>query len=257
MSPANRACNYPLLYLCYSTECQGFEGDVVFVIDGSDDIDEANWELQLQFVSDMILSFDVGFNAARIGVAQYGSSGDSLIYLNSNMVAEDIVDSVLNVEREGGSRNTYRGVREMTDEQFRSSRGDRDSNVNVAVIVTMGQPERTDRIAAEIEDAFEKNIDIIAIGVKESDIVESILISMCSEPQNEFVNYFFVDTFDDLLSSSLDLAYDVAAQVCRRQITISTTPMVEINPPEGGFPYIYVVLVHYLESCGYSIIHVM
>ena len=211
-------------------------------MDNSGDINLDEWDTELQLVGDMIMMLDIALQDTRVGIITYNEDHKNLVYLDQTTTSRELVNFLLSEEKGTGSRNTYKGIRSAVDDVFVSSRGDRAGVADVLVIITLGQPSNDDRIADEIQEAFDRNIDIISIGVDSSDIDEDLLISMSTEPQDINANYFFVEDFTVLSETRTDIAFDVASQICVREaaiITTTTTTQRPIVQPSGEYSSSY------------------
>ena len=211
-------------------------------MDNSGDINLDEWDTELQLVGDMIMMLDIALQDTRVGIITYNEDHKNLVYLDQTTTSRELVNFLLSEEKGTGSRNTYKGIRSAVDDVFVSSRGDRAGVADVLVIITLGQPSNDDRIADEIQEAFDRNIDIISIGVESSDIDEDLLISMSTEPQDINANYFFVEDFTVLSETRTDIAFDVASQICVREaaiITTTTTTQRPIVQPSGEYSSSY------------------
>jgi hypothetical protein len=65
-------------------ECVGREFDLMFVVDGSGSIFNADWVTQLDFIDDVAQGLDVSSSAAHVGFVQYSSNAVEEISLTGN-----------------------------------------------------------------------------------------------------------------------------------------------------------------------------
>jgi hypothetical protein len=96
--------------------------DLVFVVDSSGSIRDNNpsdgsydnWNLLLEFMTQVVDGLTIGLDGSRIGVVKYSNKGESMFYLNTYTSSWDINGAILNIPYSGGNTNTSGGLREMT-----------------------------------------------------------------------------------------------------------------------------------------------
>ena len=167
---------------------------------------------------------DVDIAESRIGLVTYSSSATNPFFMEETTNADDISEQVLAQQQDSrDDRNTYRGLRAMADDQFVDNKGDREFNPNIGIVITLGQPDREDRIADEIEAVLDKNINVISVGVDPTELDEDIIAEMSGGDQELNKNYFIISDFVDLAESMMDHATDIATQICTREDEPATT----------------------------------
>ena len=63
--------------------CGSRPADIVFVLDSSSTVGQANFHKQLNFVNDFVKDFDVGLSAVQFGLVTYSDVAHNEFYLNS------------------------------------------------------------------------------------------------------------------------------------------------------------------------------
>ena len=190
----------PSYCLC-QTGCTGLR-DVVFVVDSSGTINEndpQNWNRVRTFVNEIIRRFSIGENAAQVGLVLYSTDVESSFYLNSFSNLNDISNRVLNLPYKDQQTNTAGAIREMSQNQFVPFRGDRQSAPNVAIIITDGRADDSQRAIGEAIAARAAGIRIISVGVTQQ-VDQNEIRQISSEPQQMNRDWFLSRDFTSLQS---------------------------------------------------------
>lgn len=192
--------------------------DLMVVMDGSGSIDAPDFELQKQFVNELVSSFNVSPNFAHIGVVQFSShmSGRLEIGLSDDPTA--ITNTVTNIVQLGGTTDIAEGLTIANDEIVTSGR----SGVpKVIVLLTDGQHNEPGDPVAIADDIKAQGTMIFSIGVGSGiDIAE--LNAIASDPDSEFV--YVAQDFQDLQTIVVGLADKVCA----------VTSLLTLAPPTGS-----------------------
>ena len=167
-------------------KCREKVADIVFVLDSSSSIWEADFKQQLQFVADVTSSFTLGQNNIRVGVVTFGSDVIPDFHLNAHESSDDLRAALKNVSYLGGGTNTGSAIRFVRKEMFKEQNGGRPWAAKMMVLVTDGLSQNTTATAIEASMAHYDRIEVFAIGVGGGvDDVE--LRSITSEPSDTHV----------------------------------------------------------------------
>jgi hypothetical protein len=162
--------------------------------DGSYD----NWQLVLEFMTQIVNALTIGPDQTRIGVVKFANKGESMFYLNDHDTASEINNAILSISYEGGNTNTSGGLREMTLNQFNFARGDRIGVKNVAVVITDGiSTFDSQRTILDAVTAHNQGIEVYSIGVMNI-FDEYELSQISSSPHQKGKNYFTSAFFQSL-----------------------------------------------------------
>ena len=182
--------------------------DLCFVIDSSGSIRDNNppggnpdnYQLQLEFVSDLIRAFDVGLDATRVGALIFSEEVILEFTLSQYDNKEDMIQAILASPYLGQTTNTPEALRQTRTVCFNSANGDRPNVPNLAIVVTDGVPYPYERRTPALDEARtlrETGALIISIGITNG-IDEDFLKGMSSTPQLEGQNYFKATDFSVL-----------------------------------------------------------
>ena len=186
--------------------CRNTKADLVFVVDASGSIRDANptdgsydnWAIARNFLASLIDVLEISPDANRVGLVRFANFGESMWYLNSMREGETIKNAIMGLNHLGSNTNTSGGLRVMMQEQFQASRGDRPDVKNIAVILTDGASTIDNhRTISDAVAAREAGVEIFVIGVTDKINEEEIRL-MSSPPQQMSMNYFMSPSFSEL-----------------------------------------------------------
>ena len=184
--------------------------DLCFIIDSSGSIRDNNppsgnpdnWELQLEFLADLVGAFTVAPDATRVGAIVFSEDVRLVFPLDRYPNAAEVQNAILGIPYMGQTTNTPEALIQTRNQCFNPATGDRPDVINLAIIVTDGLPfpsSRRDPAIAEAAALRNTGVTMIAIGIT-SVIDEDFLKEMSSPPQVENQNYFAATSFDALQS---------------------------------------------------------
>lgn len=187
-------------------ECSSAVADIVFVLDTSGSIRDANpkdgstdnWQRMLSFLIELVDELEISAEKNRVGLVRFSDIGESLWYLDTYTDRQSLKQAIAGVGFLGSNTNTSGGLRVMTFEQFTPSHGDRPFVKNIAIVLTDGASTYDrNRTISDAEIAHKRNIKIFTVGVTDQVNGEE-LKNMSSPPQIENKNYFMSDTYEEL-----------------------------------------------------------
>ena len=193
-----------------TSECR-LKADIVFILDSSGSIGEANYEIMKDFVQNFTSELIIGPDDTQVGVVIYGNMAETVFDLNNNMT--NLQDQISNIEYLGGGTNTAGGLMEMI-RIFNRSMGARSDDFTVlrlAIVITDGRANQGDpvEVAAEHVKLVKPQVLVFAIGV--ANAVPEELMLIATRP--EYVNY--LDSFNDA-SALGDIATQQTFEACFR-----------------------------------------
>ncbi|CAJ0946841.1 unnamed protein product, partial [Ranitomeya imitator] len=84
--------------------------DVVFLVDGSWSVGRANFKYILDFMTSMVLAFDIGEDKTRVGVVQYSSDTRTEFNLNKYFKKNELLAAIKRIPYKGGNTMTGMGL---------------------------------------------------------------------------------------------------------------------------------------------------
>ncbi|XP_041962785.1 matrilin-2-like isoform X2 [Alosa sapidissima] len=197
------------------SQCKGKPLDFVFVIDSSRSVRPDDYEKVKTFILNVLSVLDVGADATRVGLLQYGSVVQSEFSLGAFTRRADVERAVHAMAHLASGTMTGLALRYTTEEAFSEEQGARPKAMQVprvAMVVTDGRPQDTVEEAAA--EARQAGIEIFAVGVGRVDM--ATLRAIGSEPHADHVflvaNFSQIETltsvFQDKLCADLCLVVD-------------------------------------------------
>ncbi|XP_035804620.1 matrilin-2 isoform X2 [Amphiprion ocellaris] len=186
--------------------CKAIPLDFVFVIDSSRSIRPNDYEKVKTFIINLLQFLEVGSDATRIGLLQYGSVVQPEFSLNTYTTKAEVEQAVRNMKHLASGTMTGLAIQYTMETAFTEEQGARPKSLHIpriAMIVTDGRPQDTvEEIAAETREA---GIQIFAIGVGRVDM--NTLKTIGSEPHLEHVhlvaNFSQIETLISVFQSKL------------------------------------------------------
>uniref|UniRef100_A0A8C6TXE9 Matrilin 2 n=1 Tax=Neogobius melanostomus TaxID=47308 RepID=A0A8C6TXE9_9GOBI len=189
-------------YLISTAQCKMMPLDFVFVIDSSRSIRTSDYEKVKTFIINLLRFLNVGPNATRVGLLQYGS-----------VVQNEF--TVMSMKHLATGTMTGLALQYTMETAFTEEEGARPEELlipRIAMVVTDGRPQdEVEEVAAQARQA---GIQIFAIGVGRVDM--NTLKAIGSEPHSEHVhlvaNFSQIETLITVFQSKL-CAEDTCAEV--------------------------------------------
>ncbi|XP_043921868.1 matrilin-2 [Protopterus annectens] len=176
-----------LLGYMLDSKCKNMPLDLVFIIDSSRSVRPTDYEKVKEFVINILSFLDVGLDATRVGLIQYGSTVQHEFSLKTYMKKADIHRAVRGMTHMASGTMTGLALQYIRNVAFTEAEGARPLDMHVprvAMIVTDGRPQDTvEEIAAKTRNS---GIIIFAIGVGRVDM--KTLKAIGSEPHEDHVS---------------------------------------------------------------------
>ncbi len=179
-----------------------------FVIDSSGSIRDNNpqdgsydnYELQLDFLANLVRAFTIGPDDTRVGAIVFSEQVILQFPLSQYDSAQDITQAILAIPYLGQTTNTPEALLQTRTQCFSQANGDRPNVPNLAIVVTDGVPfpdSRRDPALEEARNLRNARVTVISIGITDNIDVD-FLREMSSPPQIEGQNYFTATDFTAL-----------------------------------------------------------
>lgn len=187
--------------------------DVVFVLEGSDQIGEANFNRSKEFMEEVIRRMDVGQDSIHVTVLQYAYVVTPESTFLQAQSKGDVLQRVRDIRYRGGNRtNTGLALQYVSEHSFSASQGDREQAPNLVYMVT-GNP------ASDTITRMPGDIQLVPIGVgPRADVPELERVGWPSAP-------ILIPDFETLPREAPDLVLQRCCSGQGLQIpTLSPTP---------------------------------
>ncbi|GCC33131.1 hypothetical protein chiPu_0011599 [Chiloscyllium punctatum] len=226
---------------------EGMKRDIVFLIDGSDNVGNTHFALVRDFLINIIENLDVGLDRVQVGLIQYSTYADTEFYLNTYLSKADILSHVRRLRLKGGARrNTGAAMDHAYRYHFINSAGSRKSNgvAQFLVLITGGTSnDDVNRAAAALKRAA---IMSFAVGVKNAALAE--LNEIAIDPSL----VFSVSEFRSLPNIQEDVTTLLSTLPSPRVIPEEPTVVIEPVTPEAENKKDIVFLIDESDNIGNS-----
>uniref|UniRef100_A0AAR2KCE3 VWFA domain-containing protein n=1 Tax=Pygocentrus nattereri TaxID=42514 RepID=A0AAR2KCE3_PYGNA len=160
-------------------EICSFEGndllaDVVFLIDGADAVDPADFEQMKELIGLAVEKLPIRENRVRLAVIQYSTNTKVEFALNSFYDKDKLQKEIVSIKQLKGKTYTGKALTEVS-QAFEESNGGRTSVLQFLVVVTDSLSK--DDVALPAKALREKNINIFAVGLEHASRSELFSIS--------------------------------------------------------------------------------
>lgn len=133
--------------------------DVAFLLEGSDEVGEANFNRSAEFVEEVIRSMDIGRDGIHVTVLQYSYTVTVEHSFREPQSKEVVLQRLHEVRYRGGNQtNTGLALQYLSEHSFSASQGDREQAPNLVYMVT-GSP------ASDKIQRMPGDIQLVPIGV--------------------------------------------------------------------------------------------
>ena len=183
--------------------------DLCFIIDSSGSIRDNNppggqpdnWELQLEFLSNLVDLFTIGPDATKVGTVVFSESVNLVFTLDTYTDAESVKNAINGLRYLGETTNTPEGLKVTREQCFNQANGDRPGVLNLAIFISDGVPWPSYRRNPALEEAEalkSSGASVITIGV--TNVIDNNLLRAISSPPHIQGQNFFVATDFAVLS---------------------------------------------------------
>ncbi|XP_053350350.1 collagen alpha-6(VI) chain-like [Clarias gariepinus] len=168
--------------------CKANLADIVFLVDGSSSIGDADFLRVKKFLYDFIVALDVTPNKVKVGIVQFSNSPQDEVELGQYADKNDLLEKVDNLSHIRGGTETGKALQFIGDNYFTNSSASRISQSvpQIAVVITDGGS--VDEMKSPATELRKKGVLIFTIGVGKDSITE--LESIANKPYQHFVLSF-------------------------------------------------------------------
>ncbi|XP_078537492.1 collagen alpha-3(VI) chain [Lissotriton helveticus] len=147
--------------------------DIVFLLDGSVNIGNANFPFVRDFLVSLIDSLDVSGDNIRIGLAQYSDTPRTEFYLNDNTRKADVISRLGQLRLKGGpTLNTGAALNFVFNDLFTEARGSRIDERIPQLLVLLVAGRSNDQYRAASNALARAGILTFCVGVRNADKAE-------------------------------------------------------------------------------------
>lgn len=165
--------------------------DVIFLVDGSGDADNANFQLMKRFLRAVVKKADVGQKRVRFGAIVYSDQTKSEFSLNQYVSRDKVLEAISQMHAPGGRRNTAQALKSALSYFAAAHGGRRSQHVpQVLCLITDGPVADSAGLTKWPEDLTSSEVNMFAIGMAEAKEAELTRITGNNE------RAFYVDNYE-------------------------------------------------------------
>ncbi|KAI5615278.1 hypothetical protein C0J50_10878, partial [Silurus asotus] len=155
----------------------GPKKDIIFLIDGSEGVGR-DFPIIQEFIRGFVDQLNIGENAIRVSVVQYGDNPHVDMHLDSHKTKEEVLNAITNIRQQGGKkRNLGRAIDFVRLNVLDSTRGSRRQEGVPQFLIAISGGKATDNVAASVNTLKELGIVTFSIGTRDTGLQELRLIS--------------------------------------------------------------------------------
>ncbi|XP_078407828.1 collagen alpha-1(XII) chain-like isoform X6 [Cetorhinus maximus] len=149
---------------------EGSKRDIVFLIDGSDNVGNGNLPFVRDFLTSIIENFDIGSDRVQVGLVQYSNFAETEFYLNTYSSEDEILSHVEGLRLRGGMPlNTGAALDYVLRNHFTRSSGSRKEEGVPQLLVLITAGRSSDDIKPSTDALKQAAVIIFAIGARNAD----------------------------------------------------------------------------------------
>ncbi|KAG2459164.1 CO6A3 protein, partial [Polypterus senegalus] len=153
----------------FAVEFQGFQKDVVFVLDGSDDT-RNGFPAMRDFIQGVVETLDVQEDKDRVAVVQYSNDPEANLFFNSHSTKEDVLNAVRGLRHKGGRPlNTGAALQFVRDAILSSAAGSRHGSGVPQILILLSAGTSGDDITGPGSALREMGVVSFAVGIRNAD----------------------------------------------------------------------------------------
>ncbi|GAB1606676.1 uncharacterized protein LOC115210527 [Argonauta hians] len=200
-------------------KCNYSIADVVFALDGSSSVGQANFNRMLTFVDAITKSFEVGKDSVHVGLVTFADHAKLRFHMNKYFNMSDILTQIKKIPYQGGSTNTGEALNYLRTTSFLPQNGARANVPKIAIIITDGRSNVPVTTAQEAAALKKDGVIVFSIGVG-SKVYPTELEQIASATAKNHV--FLVNNFEALNN----IRKAVAFRACEAQKNATEPPVV-------------------------------
>uniref|UniRef100_A0A4W3JQ99 Uncharacterized protein n=1 Tax=Callorhinchus milii TaxID=7868 RepID=A0A4W3JQ99_CALMI len=163
--------------------CSMAQADIVFLVDGSWSVGQANFDKVKQFLFNLVSQWSrIGPTGTQVSVVQYSDAASIEFPLNKFRTQQDLLRAIRGLPYRGGGTMTGKAIDFVLSYIFQRSAGQRSQVPDLLVLLTDGGSQ--DSIVDAVRRAKAAGIYLYAVGIAEADINELRTIVTDGDPRN-------------------------------------------------------------------------
>ncbi|XP_053323778.1 collagen alpha-6(VI) chain-like [Spea bombifrons] len=192
--------------ICSKEACSELQADVMFLVDSSGSIGDANYIKMKTFMKNLVNKTEVGPNKVRFGVVQYSDKPNEEFQLDKHLTTAEILDAIDSMSYIGDTTYTGEALKYLPP-YYTAAKGARSKVKQFLILITDGVSH--DEVKTPADSLRDSGVIIFSIGVFNANKTQLYEISEKAE------RVFYLESFDTLKTIEEKLFFGIC------------------NPPEG------------------------
>ena len=152
-----------------STELKLQSADVVFLLDGSDDM-RASERQVLDFVRELVKQIEIGPSKVQVALIQYSTEPTTDFLLNTHSLKDDVLGHLSNIKLKGGfTVKTGVALDYVTNNVFTASSGSRAQQGVPQILILLSGRKSEDDVLGPVDRLRNAGIVLFSVGVNSAD----------------------------------------------------------------------------------------
>ena len=175
------------VYFGWITDCTPKPTDLVFVLDESGSVGEANFILQIEFVARFVDSFNIGKTTTQVAVMTFSKYPFVEFYLNKYHDKARLIEAIKHINYSHPALTlTHTALAIARTEMLNVTNGRRPDALPFVIVVTDGKSINPYETKIEAKKLHAMNVTVFAIGIS-SEVNEAELRGIASDPKNVII----------------------------------------------------------------------
>ncbi|XP_053406766.1 uncharacterized protein LOC123547722 [Mercenaria mercenaria] len=139
--------------------------DIVFLLDSSASMTEADFNKSKDFVKNFISELDVDNGLARVAVVEFSTVVYNIVALDNNMTGTQLREAIAKISYQPGGTNTFDALQYIQEHILTVKTGSRSNAAKVVVLVTDGKSADNVATIKDAQSLRGSGVTIFAVGV--------------------------------------------------------------------------------------------
>lgn len=180
-----------LLFVFIFSESELQSADIVFLLDGSDDMKESESQI-LDFLKEFVQEIEIGPENVQIALIQYSSEPTTDFLLNTYSQKNDVLGHLKNMKLKGGlSVNTGVALDYVKNNVFAASAGSRAQQAVPQILILLSGRKSEEDVLSAVNRLRTAGIVLYSVGMKNADRLEMEQVA-----HSPTAKYFIMDNSD-------------------------------------------------------------
>ncbi|KAK1791235.1 hypothetical protein P4O66_013255, partial [Electrophorus voltai] len=205
--------------ICSFEACSDLLADVVFLIDGADEVDPVDFEQMKELIEFTVEKLPIRQNRVRLAVMQYSTHAKVEFALNAFYDKDKLQKEIMSIKQLGGRSFTGKALEEVA-QAFEEADGGRANTLQFLVVVTDSLAK--DNVTLPARALRDKNINIYAVGMGHANRDQLFEISGSRE------RVYLENNFGSMQNLGSEVIFKICNTECKRPELVDIIFLVDV-----------------------------